>query len=470
MEEDHFRKQISNEKAKTLLHISELDDIVRRLKKGKEMDRTAFYIYSKMRLPIELWERIFLFAVQSPTGSDFAYALSHVCQFWRTVALRCSHLWANVNIGRQITPDIPRIAQMVHRALSFSSHYCLNIRLGVADRGVTLDGRNVNVYPLMESYSEQLSSYSTYYPPRPHGYEMLHMDTVEIEAPLARHISRWRGEWRGDMTVASVMIFGWRVRELKCVEVIPDFEWSPRSIEECSLSKLSLVFRVWPDASYLEPFFTAASDRLQELELEDLGPLPLQSLNGELYLFSHLHTLRISIGGLTNNMEMMRKCPKLRRLGIYDVLCAMDRTDFVFATLIENEAPELIQSVTHFEAHTVSCQSAYSFHSVHILLQLQAVDTLEVRGPYSVPWIRRVHQNGGSSPLNIRKLVFREVDLTNLDIVDLIMGASGEDEGETRARPLSLVKGVVLDHCTGITRRYCDNLRQVVDQLDIYCL
>lgn len=98
VKEDLFLTPISNEKSRTLRYTSELESLTLKLKEEKEINRMAFYVYSQMKLPVEIWERIFLLAVQFSSRLNPAYTLSRVCRYWRTVALNYSILWAHTRM------------------------------------------------------------------------------------------------------------------------------------------------------------------------------------------------------------------------------------------------------------------------------------------------------------------------------------------------------------------------------------
>jgi hypothetical protein len=209
---------------------------------------------------------------------------------------------------------------------------------------------------------------------------------------------------------------------------------------------------------------------LAELELEDLGT-PSHSLH-KLTLgcdFPVLRVLRISLPGLANNIDGMitRCCPNLSCLGIYEIFIPLDRLDYIISILLGKKAEELMRRLKTFEIHTYSSpKSPPIFYSLKILHHIPTVRKLELTGPEAPKLIHELSLMAiGSRVREVREVIIRDAELGGLDMVNTI----GRETEEQSAKPLSGVRKLILDNCSGITRVQCDALKEVVDRLDIFC-
>jgi hypothetical protein len=97
---------------------------------------------------------------------------------------------------------------------------------------------------------------------------------------------------------------------------------------------------------------------------------------------------------------------------------------------------------------------------------MPAVRKLELTGPDAPKLIHQLSQMPiGSRVGEVREVIIRGANLSGLDMVNAI----GRETEERSAKPLSGVRELTLDNCSGITRVQCDALKEVVDRLDIFC-
>jgi hypothetical protein len=477
-EEEHFDAQITHENDQLSIYRSQLLHMQEQLKNGKERNQAACYLLSQKRLPVELWRRIFLFTFISHSGLNATIPISQVCRFWRIVSLDYPLLWSYVPIGSKFSMNRSAwTAELIYRTGSIArpeSHPRLHIDITRATGPIYLDECFMSVQPHTPRITIHRAAghYSSILPNA--------RDTVIHQAMSnlhdLRHIHTLRISVLPGMAQGirnSILLLElapterWPLRTIQFTELVPRIVSTPKPD---SITKLSIRCSLWPEGNQLEELLADLAANLIELELEDLGA-PSHSLH-KLTLecaFPVLRVLRISLAGLTSNIDGMitRGCPKLSCLGIYELSATLDQPDYMIPILLSKLASESMRRLTTFEIHTCSSpKSPLIFYSLEMLHHMQAVRKLEMTGP-DVP--RLIHQLSqtmvGSRVMEVREVVFRNAELNGVDIV----GAIGREMDKRSVKPLSGLRKLILNHCSGITRSQCDSLKEVVDELDIFC-
>jgi F-box-like len=67
-------------------------------------------------LPVELLSEIFLFASTDDRGGRTTVSISHVCSFWRQIAIKCLHIWATLHVSRSTISEWSRINEFRRRS------------------------------------------------------------------------------------------------------------------------------------------------------------------------------------------------------------------------------------------------------------------------------------------------------------------------------------------------------------------
>ncbi|KAG8820674.1 hypothetical protein FRC19_008674 [Serendipita sp. 401] len=107
---------------------------------------------------------------------------------------------------------------------------------------------------------------------------------------------------------------------------------------------------------------------------------------------------------------------------------------------------------------------------IPILRELMSVETLELGGEFMLPFITHLKRNRKTGP-KIQSLIFRRVDIDEATLQSLLESRSRPIEGDDDQDlppPLS-IRSITFDYCTGITRRFCEELQESIDHVSVYC-
>ncbi|KAG8834136.1 hypothetical protein FRC17_009475 [Serendipita sp. 399] len=107
---------------------------------------------------------------------------------------------------------------------------------------------------------------------------------------------------------------------------------------------------------------------------------------------------------------------------------------------------------------------------VPILQQFSTVEAIELEGRFMLPVIDYLKENRNFAPM-LCSLVLRGTDVGGDLIQSLVESRSKPVMTSTNRVSISAcgIKSVTFDHCTGITRASCEELRELIEELNIYC-
>ncbi|KAG8844301.1 hypothetical protein FRB91_002710, partial [Serendipita sp. 411] len=107
---------------------------------------------------------------------------------------------------------------------------------------------------------------------------------------------------------------------------------------------------------------------------------------------------------------------------------------------------------------------------IPILRELTSLETLELEGKFMLPFITHLKENRKTGP-KIQSLILREIDIDEAALQSLLKRRSRpiEDDDDQDLPPPLSIRSITFDYCTGITRRFCEELQESIDQLSVYC-
>ncbi|KAG8820673.1 hypothetical protein FRC19_008673 [Serendipita sp. 401] len=107
---------------------------------------------------------------------------------------------------------------------------------------------------------------------------------------------------------------------------------------------------------------------------------------------------------------------------------------------------------------------------IPILCELTYVETLELEGKFMLPFITHLKRNRKTGP-KIQSLILREIDIDEATLQSLLESRSRpiEDDDDQDLPPPLSIRSITFDHCTGITRRFCEELQELIDHVSVYC-
>ncbi|KAG8849953.1 hypothetical protein FRB91_009466 [Serendipita sp. 411] len=105
---------------------------------------------------------------------------------------------------------------------------------------------------------------------------------------------------------------------------------------------------------------------------------------------------------------------------------------------------------------------------VPMLGRLSSLETIELEGQYMLPLIEYLPSNQHIGA-KIQTMIFRRTDIPEDTLRRFIAGHPIRDEPSAGNEPRRNITSITFDRCTGITQSFCEELKELVPQLSIYC-
>jgi len=447
--------------------IKELDSL---LGERVENHRAAQFLLSQKRLPMDIWMEIFLSYLAVATKPHPSRIISHVCRFWRFVALQSPLLWSKIVIPR---------AKLPHPTMTTISTYL--------SRTANISKLSLNI-PQCPSWRFRFTSFAyevntaiqDYYDsPRGEapGYAMYsfgNVDSLRLDtANLAKD--------------PYFFISNWAIRQLECEHILPVLASSSAS----HLVKLSVTLTRWPINNTLERLLQLTSE-LQDLTIDyrKLSPIPELSFNNDQEeaegeekkqpaILLKLHSFQTTLPMLLKHVTTFASSPILEKIGILptegQIPSTLSPCSFEDCQKVLSKVPGLIARIRHFAVlsttsttittttRSAEIKSKYFEHGcLNLLLCFPNLRTIELNDAVA-PELLFAMWGDERFRLGGKELVIRNCIVKPVLMFQLAETSCASDGGREK------IKRVVLDRCEGITRAECERLKGLVGELVIYC-
>lgn len=402
---------------------------------------TGSYIQSQKGLPVEIWRYIFdLSRYMSPYYHQ-SVTISHVCRFWRQIALTCPEIWNYACVPNPAVGDDGTSIEMILNRMGRSKSLVLGFSPGRRQYRLSAYDFTIENPFVWSSRTDMIVGQEQV---ELSLYDSSDIDALEIEAAVVGR-------------APTVLITTWKLAHLVCRDIIPALSPSVA----IHIRKLELSYTGWQLSSSFKSLLRALHS-LEELTLDIQNPAADDELGILGVNLPNLRFITTNIGVLRHNMPSLTSSPHLRGLGLLPTAADIPVSFSKWQRELKG-APRLKANIRHLTIYDRLDTSVYFEDTcIHLLAHLSSVRTLELRGSAI---------NGMLVALNAERnivsalgeIILRDGHLAGSLLLDFLRG----DKIKRPQGGGSFVRRVVLDGCTGITQLECDEITSLVHKLEL---
>ncbi|KAG8753783.1 hypothetical protein FRC14_005740 [Serendipita sp. 396] len=177
----------------------------------------------------------------------------------------------------------------------------------------------------------------------------------------------------------------------------------------------------------------------------------------------HLHRFTSSTHLLFVLLDSYIVAPSLRQMGVLG-----KQND-----IVDDWEPLASRLSLHTNISLVKFSDATSLSDVEeqfvpMLGRLSSLVTIELEGQYMLPLVEYLSSNQHIGA-KIQTMFFRRTDIPEDILRRFIAGHPIRDEPSAGNEPRRNITSITFDRCTGITQSFCEELKELIPQLSIYC-
>ncbi|KAG8770124.1 hypothetical protein FRC20_003934 [Serendipita sp. 405] len=371
--------------------------------------------------------------------SHAVFMLSTICKRWRALISTSPSLWAYI--------PLPRPTQQP--SYGINSRY-LECYITAKEVSSSSSGRVDQQTPTAETY---VVSDSVLY------FEDNYLSQEKIQLSPVASIEIWLDDEGPRKTVACL----WSAKKYSLVYRLPAFnETTAPIVEELSL--------------YLPP--GSVSDLRSSLEpLINLKDLEITVEDYDIERYEEEDVTTFSLPGLTHlsgGLDILTfllqsvEIPNLQYIGVYGDTNGDDTPSEAWKPL--SDSLNLRDRILSMRFSESPSQIYTGNRLIPILRELTSVETLELGGKFMSPFITHLKRNRKTGP-KIQTLILRRIDIDEATLQSLLESRSRpiEDDDDQDLPPPLSIRSITFDYCTGITRRFCEELQESIDHVSVHC-
>ncbi|KAG8816322.1 hypothetical protein FRC19_000442 [Serendipita sp. 401] len=186
-------------------------------------------------------------------------------------------------------------------------------------------------------------------------------------------------------------------------------------------------------------------------------------VNADAINLPHLHRLNSSTHLLFVLLDSYIIAPSLRQIGVLG-----KQND-----IVDDWEPLASRLSFHTNISLVKFSDATSLSDVEeqfvpMLGRLSSLVTIELEGQYMLPLVEYLSSNQHIGA-KIQTMIFRRTDIPEDILRRFIAGHPIRDEPSAGNEPRHNITSITFDRCTGITQSFCEEFKELIPQLSIYC-
>ncbi|KAG8851497.1 hypothetical protein FRB91_007789 [Serendipita sp. 411] len=402
-------------------------------------------------------------AHNSEPQSHAVLLLSSICSRWRALISATSSLWAYIPLPRPTQKHVYAINSRYLERYIKSAH---------AGSNIILDCPRGGPWTWQVKAKEANSSSSTQEQLQPRKIKSLdpilyfmatYLSREKIQFNPVASIGIWAKYKSGSLKTVACH---WPVKTYSLRWHLPEFnETSAPIVEHLSLflppgnaSDLMNALRPLSNLKYLT--IDIREDKIQRWDDWNDEEIKLS--------LPELTHVSCSPALLPILLQTYVTAPNLQRITVFGVPEGEDTVSEAWKPMLNNLM--LRDKILWVKFSESQAQQYTENLLIPILCELTYVETLELEGKFMLPFITHLKRNRKTGP-KIQSLILRRVDIDEATLQSLLESRSRpiEDDDDQDLPPPLSIRSITFDHCTGITRRFCEELQESIDHVSVYC-